>query len=84
MCMSFEEFEKLLLENNKLAGVNTDKLSEPVKTTDTPTVTDTCKTENVARALVSSSTEKGDTKIILVWVVVGIMAAIMLFFVMKL
>jgi hypothetical protein len=81
--MSFEEFEKLLLENNKLAGVNTDKLSEPVKTTATPTVTDTCKTENVARVLVSSSTEKGDTKIILVWVVVGIMAAIMLFFVMK-
>jgi hypothetical protein len=38
----------------------------------------------VAKALVSSSTEKGDTKIILVWVVVGIMAVVMLFFVMKL
>jgi len=81
--MSFEEFEKLLLENNKLAGIDTDKLNEPAKSTTTPAVTDTCKTENVAKALVSSSTEKSDTKTILVWVVVGIMAAIMLFFVMK-
>jgi hypothetical protein len=84
MRMSFEEFEKLLLENNKIAGVDTDKLGEPVKTTATPTDTDTCKTENVARALVSSSTEKEDNKTILVWVVIGIMAAIMLFFVLKL
>jgi hypothetical protein len=83
--MSFEEFEKILLENNKLVGVSANKLDEPVKITATPTVTDTCKTENVAKALVSSSTQKeGETKIVLVWVVIGIIAAIMLFFVMKL